>query len=208
MLKGFSWVENFYGLMGNDMATTRSASPETLARGAYGAIICAAITAALFYGKEVLLPVTLAVILSFVLSPLVNRVRRYCSHSLAVATVIAVAVAGAVGLGFALARQVIDLGNDLPKYESTLREKLKSFRTGAAQSGVIDRATATLRGLGHELEQSGQRTGATAEPASASQEQRPIPVEVRQPSGGPLEIYQRIMSVLIAQPMPDNGCLG
>jgi predicted PurR-regulated permease PerM len=177
-------------MRGLDMAPVRSSNLETLQRTALGAIVAAAITAALFYGKDILLPITLAVILSFILSPLVNRLRSYLPHGPAVALVVLLAVGITAAVGFALARQVIDLGNDLPKYESTLREKLKSFRTGTAQSGVIDRATATLRGLGHELEQSGQ--------AASSSDQKPIPVEVRQPNGGPLEIYQRIMAVLIA----------
>lgn len=172
------------------MATVRTSNSETLQRGALGAIIAAAIVAALVYGKDILLPITLAVILSFVLSPLVNRLRNFLPHGPAVGLVVLVAVGIIVSLGFGLARQIIDLGNDLPKYESTLREKLKSFRSGTAQSGVIDRATATLRDLGQELEKSGQ--------LPASSEQKPVLVEVHQPSGGPLEIYQRLMGVLIA----------
>ena len=179
------------------MAPLRQYSPDTLQRTAYGAIVIATLTAALYYGKDVLVPVTLAVLLSFVVSPLVNRLRRFLPQGPAVAAVVLCTVIAVGIVGFALARQVLDLGNDLPKYEVTLREKLKNFRTGAAQSGVIDRATATLRGLGQELEP--QKPTSSAGPAnSLPQQQRPIPVEVRQPPDGPLEIYQRIIQALLA----------
>ncbi len=179
------------------MASLRTVRTEALPRAAYGAIVAGALTAALYFGKDVLLPVTLAVLLSFVLSPLVNRVGRVAPHGVAVGVVVIVTVAAVGAIGFALAHQVLQLGSDLPRYETTLREKLKTFRTGAAQNGVIDRATATLRGLGQELE---PRKLETADPPSATTAppERPIPVEVRQPPDGPLQIYQRIIQALLA----------
>ncbi|MGH7111445.1 MAG: AI-2E family transporter, partial [Stellaceae bacterium] len=44
--------------------------------GMLGVLVAAVVVAALYFGREVLLPITLAVLLSFLLSPLVELLRR------------------------------------------------------------------------------------------------------------------------------------
>lgn len=180
------------------MAAYRPDASQALVRSAGAAIVAGALIAVLVYGKDVLIPIALAVLLSFVLTPLVNLLtNRSVPRGLAVGIVVVTTVILVVGVGYALARQVIDLGNDLPRYESTLRQKLKTFRTGAAQSSAIDKATAALRGLGQELDQPNAAQVGTNEPPSVGA-QRPIPVEVRQPPDRPLDVYQRILTAMMA----------
>jgi predicted PurR-regulated permease PerM len=61
-------------------------------RGLTGLAVGVVIVFALYFGKDVLLPVTLAVLLSFVLSPLVTVLRRIHAPR-AVAVVFSVALA-------------------------------------------------------------------------------------------------------------------
>jgi predicted PurR-regulated permease PerM len=64
---------------------------------------------ALYFGKDVLLPVTLAVLLSFVLSPLVTLLRRIrLPRAVAVVFSVALAIAIIVGVGSLLATQFVD----------------------------------------------------------------------------------------------------
>jgi predicted PurR-regulated permease PerM len=49
------------------------ASPSAIVNGAAGMIIAALIVAALYAGRELLIPLAIAGILSFVLAPLVRR---------------------------------------------------------------------------------------------------------------------------------------
>ena len=180
------------------MAAHRSDAARFFTRASSGAIVVATTLGALFYGKDILIPVVLAVLLSFVLSPLVNVLRRFnVPRPAAVGLVVLFAISLVGALGFALARQVIDLGNDLPKYESNLRQKLKTFRTGAAQTGVIDKATSTLKGLSQELEQPGTQRSASQNDDPTQPQTRPVPVEIRAPPDRPLDIYQRILSALL-----------
>lgn len=170
---------------------------DTLPRAAAGAIVVAALLSAMHFGKEILVPVFLAVLLSFVLNPLVEMLRRASiPRGMAVAIVVASSVGFVALIGFALARQVVDLGNDLPKYEMNLRKKLQAFRVGSTQTSVIDKATATLRGLGEELERQSASPQAGSKPVEA-QPQRPIQVEIAQPPDRPLDIYQRIITALL-----------
>ena len=108
-------------------------------------------------------------------------------------------------LGMAMARQVTELATDLPRYETTLRQKLKSLRTGVTQTGVVDKATSTLKELGRELEQATAPAPTAGSPRAASPDvPRPIPVEIHAPPERPLDTYQRIVSALLA-PLTTTG---
>ena len=167
------------------------------------AILAMVIVAALYLGHSIFVPLVLAVLLSFVLSPPVLWLRKLqFPRPLAVAAVVLVAVVTVGALGMALARQVGDLGNNLPRYETTLREKLKALRTGFAQSSLVDRATATLNELSKELERGG--TDAAPPPRAARDIARPIPVEVHAPPERPLDTLQRIVAALL-NPLTTTG---
>ena len=57
-----------------------------------------------------------------------------------------------LGLGAVMVAQINQLAADLPRYQSTLREKIQSFRGLAAGSGTLERAAEVLQDLGKELE--------------------------------------------------------
>ena len=131
----------------------RPASSVLLPSATHAAILGAAFISALYFGRSVFVPLALAVLLSFVLSPLVVGLRRWLvPRALAVVLVVAFLVGAVAGLGVIIGGQVSQLGEDLPRYETTLREKLKSLRTGMTQSGIVDKATSTLKELRRELE--------------------------------------------------------
>ncbi len=175
-----------------------------LPSAAHAATLAAIIVAGLYFGRSILVPLSLAVLLSFVLSPLVLVVRKSgVPRAVAVAVVVSLMMAAVGVLGMGMARQVTELANDLPRYEETLREKLKSLRTGAAQTGIVDKATATLKVLGKELDQAPPQSSTS--PASTSVDAaRPIAVEVHTPPERPLDTYQRIVSALLA-PLTTTG---
>ena len=182
----------------------RAAGRGLLSPATEAAILAMAIVTALYLGRSVFVPLALAVLLSFVLSPPVVWLRKLqLPRALAVAAVVLVTVVTVGALGLGLARQVGDLGKDLPRYESTLREKLKTLRTGFAQSSLVDRATATLNELSKELE---PRAGIDAVPATGAARDggRPIRVEVYPPTEPPLDRLQRIVAALL-HPLTTTG---
>ena len=188
------------------ITTRRSASTDVLSSATQAAILTAVIMTALYFGRSVFVPLALAVLLSFVLNPLVVIVRQAgMPKVLSVAAVVGSMLVAVGLLGIAMTRQVTDLANDLPRYEETLRQKLKVLRTGSAQSGIVDKATSTLKELGKELDQRPAITVPALAPGQARpDEQKPIPVEVHQPPERPLDTYQRIMSVLLT-PLTTTG---
>ena len=74
--------------------------------------------AALYFGRDVFLPIVLAVLLAFVLAPFVDLLRRLRLGRVS-AVIVAVLVAlGVIGtLGTVIGLQVAELASDLPRYE-------------------------------------------------------------------------------------------
>jgi predicted PurR-regulated permease PerM len=86
----------------------------------------AAVLALLYFGREVLVPVTLAAILSLLLAPAVRGLKRLGMGRMPamLTAVIAVCVL-LVGLAGMIAAQVAAMAARLPQYESTIRDKIK-----------------------------------------------------------------------------------
>jgi len=102
----------------------------------------ALVAGALYFARDILIPLALAVMLSFVLTPPVLRLRAWgVARSAAVILVVTVTFALILGIAVLLARQVTELAETLPRYEVTLREKLRSLRPDPQAAGVIQRAT-------------------------------------------------------------------
>src|SRR5262245_17542710 len=96
---------------------------------AAGAVVAAMIIAALYFGRDVFIPLALAILLSFVLAPLVRLLQRArLPRGLAVLLVVFSAFASIFALGAVIASQVGQLAGDLPRYQTTLHDKIESLR--------------------------------------------------------------------------------
>src|SRR5712691_3066040 len=123
------------------------------------------LVAALYLGREVLVPIALAVLMSFVLAPLVGLLQRlYVPRIAAVLLVVLVAFTAVFALGGLMASQVNQLASDLPRYQSTLREKIQSLQGAAAGTGTLERASEVLQSLGKELDRPKLDSRTTAPP--------------------------------------------
>ncbi len=116
-------------------------------------LFIALIATFLYVAREVLIPIALAVLLSFVLSPVVRLLERwYLPRSLSVVAIVVIAFGVIFALGSLLVSQVNQLATDLPSYRSTLSDKIKSVRGVAGGSGTLERASEVLQDLGKEIE--------------------------------------------------------
>jgi predicted PurR-regulated permease PerM len=172
------------------------------------AILAALFIAALYFGREIFVPIALAILLSFVLAPLVGLLQRArVPRGFSVVSVVVLAFMVIFGLGTLIANQLSQLAGDLPVYQSTMREKIKSVRGATASSGTLERAADMLQELSRELDKpkddksargSVQRLG---DPGV-----KPVPVEVRQPDPGALENLRTLISPLL-NPLATTGII-
>lgn len=134
------------------------------------------IIAALYLARDVLLPAALAVLLTFLLVPLVNRFRRLGMNRIA-AVVVTLILAGGIlaSVGYIVANQVIDLTAKLPDYKDNLRTKIRDLK--GSGDGLFARLGGTVSELGQELTttQPATTTTSTVVPQMA---QQPLKVEV------------------------------
>jgi predicted PurR-regulated permease PerM len=163
----------------------------------------------LYFGREIIIPIALAILLSFVLAPLVGLLQRLrVPRGLAVVSVVIIAFALIFAMGSLLATQLTQLAQDLPKYQSTITEKIQSFRDTTAGRGTLERASGMLKDLSKELDKpkdAASALGAGASPKAAAP-LTPVPVEVRQPDPGALESLQSLITPLL-HPLATTGII-
>jgi predicted PurR-regulated permease PerM len=165
-------------------------------------LIAVVVVAALYFGRDVLVPIALALLLSFVLAPLVALLRRvHVPRTVAVTIVGLLAFSAIFGLGALMVSQVAQLARELPGYQSTLREKIRSLRGVAGGAGTLERASQVLQDLSQEIDRPQTAPNNLAQAAPSN---RPIPVEVRQPQPGALETLGILLTPLI-HPLTTTG---
>lgn len=153
------------------------------------------LVAALYVGREVLIPVTLAVLLSFILAPVVAVLRRlWLGRALAVLLAALLALGALLFASALIAGQVAELATDLPRYAARIERKIDTLR-----GMTVDRVVEALDRLGGALgETAGEAAGTPERPAGRNGEAPPpVPVELRQPPPGPLDVAQRIVTPLL-----------
>jgi predicted PurR-regulated permease PerM len=175
------------------------------------AILAVIIIAMLYFGREIFVPIALAILLSFVLAPLVGILQRiHVPRGLAVVSVVILAFALIFAMGSLLASQLTQLAGDLPRYQSTISEKIQSFRDTKAGRGTLERASDMLKDLSKELDKPKDAASAPASSSTISpnlpRPQTPVPVEVRQPDPGALESLRTLISPLV-HPLATTGII-
>lgn len=175
------------------------------------AILAVIIIAMLYFGREIFVPIALAILLSFVLAPLVVILQRIrVPRGLAVVSVAILAFGLIFALGSLLATQLTQLAGDLPRYQSTISEKIQSIRDTRAGRGTLERASDMLKDLGKEIDKPKEAAPARAPNAilnpNAAGPQAPVPVEVRQPDPGALESLRTLIAPLV-HPLATTGII-
>jgi predicted PurR-regulated permease PerM len=137
-----------------DPSTTRRSAATQSPNGGLGVTgVGVLVVAALYVGREVFVPVALAVLLSFVLAPLVKGLQKLrIPRSLAVIIVVLIAFAALLTVTIAMVSQATQLASQLPTYQTTMREKIAALKDTSPESGVLGRAADVLQDLGKELD--------------------------------------------------------
>jgi predicted PurR-regulated permease PerM len=162
--------------------------------------VAALIIAALYFGREIFVPVALAVLLSFVLAPFVIRLHSWrVPRAVSVLVVVFVGFSIIFSLGGLMVSQATRLAGKLPGYQQTLSDKIDSLRGLMGGSGTLEQASEVLKELGTEL----QHRDAPGRPDSGLAKQPtdkpiPIPVEVRQPDPSALTTLVAIIQPLLS----------
>jgi len=157
----------------------------------------------LYFGKEVFIPLVLAVLLSFVLAPVVNLLRRIKLGrvpSVIVAVLIALAVIG--GIGALIGTQVAGLAGNLPQYQSTVQKKFSGLQEGWL--GQANRVIAKFSHQVHDATQKADAAGTTAATGPTGDTPKAQLVRVQEPEISPLALAEKVLGPIF-EPLTTVG---
>ncbi len=150
--------------------------------------VAVVVIAGLYVGREVLIPITLAILLSFVLAPLVARLRRiglWRVPSVFLAVFLALGII--LALGVVIGTQITQLGARSSEYAFTVEQKV-----GVVRDYVTKQATVLSSRLGRSTDEAPKPA---TQPAKPGGEDKPKPtvVEVHQPDATPFQVIERVL---------------
>jgi predicted PurR-regulated permease PerM len=154
--------------------------------------VVVAVIAALYFGREVFVPVALAILLSFALTPMVMWLqRRGAPKVLAVIASVAIAFAFIAIFAYVVATQVTALAGSLPNYQGNIERKIAALTTSSPSGGVFGRLSSFYERMSSEVARHGEAAG-----SAGSSTADPIAVRVDE-GGGPFGVVVSVLSPLV-----------
>jgi predicted PurR-regulated permease PerM len=151
------------------------------------------VIAGLYFGRQVLIPLALSVVVSFLLAPVASWLETWrLGRVLSVIVVVSLALALVGFGGWIVTGQLINIVDQLPNYQSNIHDKVQALRV--QHGNRLTNATKTVSDLSKELTAASEsaadkkiakRTGAT-----------PIPVQVTQPPSNAPQYLRTIVGPL------------
>jgi predicted PurR-regulated permease PerM/methylmalonyl-CoA mutase cobalamin-binding subunit len=159
------------------MRATKNASSAALV-GIWMILLAAFVVTILYVGRQLLIPIALAAMLTFLLAPLIGYLERGIGRIAAVLIVVAMLFGVVGGAGWLLTRQLIDLAAKLPDYQTNIDNKLHAIRlpTGGAFGRLSQSVSELQKQLPDSLEPPANATGPVPETkASTATRSRNLP---------------------------------
>lgn len=128
------------------------------------------VVAVLYWAQAVLVPVALALLITFVLSPLTVFLQRWIGRLPAVVVVVAL-VFTILGLaGWGVARQMSHLAGDLPRFRANIQQKIADIR-GASRGGSVEQVQETVNEIQKQIAGPEAPSGNAREPVIVQSQQ-------------------------------------
>ena len=155
--------------------------------GIWAVLLMAFVIAILYVGRDVLIPIALAALITFLLSPVVGRLERWLGRIVSVLLVVLMVFALIGAIGWMLTTQTIDLAAKLPDYQANIEAKMRAFRMPSG--GTFARFNQSLQHLQKTMSSSQEtaaknetsRRSRTLNPAETTAAQPPVPVKIVEP---------------------------
>ncbi len=140
-------------------------------------LVLAVTTLVLFFARELLIPFAFALTLAFLLAPAISRLEaRRLPRVLAVAITGILTFTITCGVGYVVARQLLNIARDLPAYQLQIQRKIAAVHSPAAQS--LEKAFTVVEGISENLATTASTTAPNPQQALAQIQ----PVRVIDPS--------------------------
>ncbi|HVE08191.1 MAG TPA: AI-2E family transporter [Paraburkholderia sp.] len=165
-------------------------------QGLTSVITAVVLVGGLYFGREVLIPITLAVLLSFLLAPLVSLLRRLRFGQLpSIFVAVMVALISLLAIGALITAQIAQLAGSLPQYQAAIEDKIETVqeKTVGRADALLTRAAGALSRITPDHPVVPHEAGRSQKPTIAA----PLPVEVHEPIPSPLQVAQKVFTPVI-----------
>ncbi|BCF99731.1 ABC transporter permease [Paraburkholderia sp. PGU19] len=154
------------------------------------------VVSGLYFAREVLIPITLAVLLSFLLAPLVGLLRRLHFGQLpSIFVAVLLAVVTLLAVSTLIGAQIAQLASSLPQYQAAIERKVETVqeKTVGRADALLSRAATALARVAPDRPAVPHEAGRSQKPTVSA----PLPVEVHEPIPSPLQLAQRVFSPVV-----------
>jgi len=158
-------------------------------------LLASFIVLVLYFGRELLVPLALAALLTFMLAPLATRFQRWLGRIGAVLFVVAMMVVATGAAGWVLTRQVMDLAIQLPDYKENIRAKIRSVQV--PDSGPFSKVSETWEELKKDIPGGSNQDSQQKNQVLGESGRQPVPVEVISGKNQGLEFYQLVLAPVL-----------
>lgn len=157
-------------------------------------LLSAFVISALYFGRDLLVPLALAALLTFLLSPLVTRLQHWVGRIAAILMAVSMMFGVAVGIGWVVTNQAIDLANELPSYKENIRAKLKSIHLPAG-GGPIVKVSNALDDLKKDIPGTDEAVSKLKEKSASEPKIQPVKIVSGQDER--LEFFQVVVAPML-----------
>jgi predicted PurR-regulated permease PerM len=162
-----------------------------------GALILA--IACLYWARIVFIPIALAILMTFLLSPVVAFLRRLGLHRVpATVLVLGLAILVFVGLGWGLFSQLTVLADDLPQYRATIARKINDVQR-MGRGGTLQKVEDTAHDVMAQIERANPPTTKPLPVIVSSPSPLWQLVKIVEPVGGAVFVFVLVAFMLIQQ---------
>jgi predicted PurR-regulated permease PerM len=204
----------------------RAVSPPKNSRFVLLASVCV-VVAALYFAQVVLIPLALAVMLTFLFTPIVAALERWrVPRPMAVMLVVVIAFGGFAALGYVVGRQIVELARNVDTYKENILAKVDQLKPG--RNDVMDKLADAASDVQEKLERPATtqasaaatkptelaaeeiatRTGTlrtvtestkgqVPNPATQPTRENPLPVAVVEPQPSPTQTLARYLGLVL-----------
>jgi predicted PurR-regulated permease PerM len=162
---------------------------------AIGILATATVLALLYFARDVLVPITLAVFLSLLIAPLVHRMRRIgLGRTLSVLAAVLVLTVAFAAFAAVIGVQVVRMTASLPQYQETIQHKLETVNemTVGRMKALTSEAAHIINR--HAVNGTNTVQRRLLEQPDTAEESNPIPVEVHEPPSNPLQVIETVLA--------------
>ncbi|MGA8272060.1 MAG: AI-2E family transporter [Candidatus Sulfotelmatobacter sp.] len=156
--------------------------------------------AALYFGRQLFIPLALALVFTFLLTPFVSLLEKIrFRRAPAVLTVLVLAFGLGAAIAWGVANQLVAVMANLVDYKDNLDAKILSLHV--SKGGTLSRATASVQELSSELAAVPAEIGRTQDQdkdkdSKTARSMRPVPVQVAAPPASFIQDLRELVGPL------------